>query len=328
MEKQLAFGHHAVLLDLHDVDDTPGPYTMSFGFEIGPLRESIKEIGLVHPPCIATEGEGTTQIVTGYRRILALKQLGWSKVVCEDISSLLPAPLERLLFAFYDNLASRVFNPIEKAMILKNLDPFISKEDIIQRVMPLLSLPCHEGTMNFYRNLALMKHEFKQSVAKGLLSLNAVKSLLSLEPESAECAFRCISEFTLNFNQQIQFIDIMTDISDIEGRSFSRILEGDPVRSVLENRHLNKPQKAKKLIEELRARRYPRLKRAEKRFQESLEGLSLPEGTRIDHPTYFEAPGYRLEVRFRNGENLMEKLRQLTQASGLREFRDPLDSDD
>jgi hypothetical protein len=328
VEKQLTFGRHAVLVDLHDMDDAPGPYSMSFGFELGLLCESIKEIGLVHPPCVAAEGKGRTEIVTGYRRILALKQLGWSKVLCEDVSSLLPSLLERFLFAFYENLASRSFNPIEKAMILKRLDPLLPTEVILKRLMPLLSLPSHEGTLNFYMELEAMKHEFKEAVVKGLLSLNAVKSLLDLKPESAEWAFRCISELMLNFNQQIQFIDIMTDISAIEGESFSQILDAEPMRAVLENAHLNKPQKAKKLLEELRSRRYPRLKRAEKRFQENLERLSLPEGTRIDHPSCFEAPGYRLEVQFQDGANLMEKLQHLAQVSALRKFRDPVDDDD
>ena len=120
----------------------------------------------------------------------------------------------------------------------------------------------------------------------------------------------------------------MNDISDMEGKNFSQILDEEPFRGVLRSIRLNKPQKAKALLEELRLRRYPRLKAVERRFQEKLESLSLPEGARIDHPAYFEAPGCTLQVRFRDGEQLMEKLRYLSQLPDLRELPDPLDDDD
>jgi hypothetical protein len=327
-ERECFVGQHAVSVDLNDLNEAPGPYTMSFGFELGPLRESIEEIGLVHPPCVVREGEGRIEIASGYRRILALKQLGWSKVACEDVSSLLESPLERLLFAFHENRVSRPFNAVEKAMVLSRLEPLLDKETILKGFMPLLSLPSHEGTLRFYVELAGMKQEVRDALAAGLISLNAAKSLLALKPESAECVFQCIRNLILNFNQQLQFIDIMTDLSEMEGGSFFQIMDSESIRAVLENRQLNKPQKARRLLEELRSRRYPRLREAEKRFQESLNRLSLPEGTRIDHPAFFEAPGYRLEVEFRDGEDLMDRLRRLSLLPGIREFRDPTDEDD
>lgn len=326
--KQRILGQRALLIDLSDMDDAHGPCAMSFGFELAPLCESIQEIGLVHPPCIVKEGKGQIAIVTGYRRILALKQLGWSKVACEDVSSALRSPLERLLFAFHENRAARAFNPVEKGMILKRLEPLLGKEEVLNRFMPLLSLPSHEGTLRFYVELAGMKRQCLDALASGRLSLNAARLLLDLKPDSAECAFQTLSKLALNFNQQVQFIDMMNDLSEINRKSFSRILDEDPLRAVLASDHLNTPQKAKKLLEELRSLRYPRWQNAEQRFRKRLDRLSLPEGTRIDHPSYFEAPGYRLEVRFRDGESLTRKLQHLAQVSGLRDFRDPVDEDD
>ena len=328
MENQCICGQHAVSIDLSEVNDAPGPYAMSFGFDLAPLCTSILEIGLVHPPCIAIDGAGRTEIVTGYRRMLALKQLGWRKVLCEDVSVLLPSPLQRLVFALYDNRASRTFNPVEKAMVLKRLDPFLDRRDLVSRFMPLLGLPSHEGTLLFYLSLAEMKDKYLEALAGGRLSLNAARSFLDLDDDQAECAFQIVSNLMLNVNQQIQFIDIMIDLSSIEGTSFSRILNREPVRTVLESELLNTPQKAKKLLEKLRSLRYPRWQEAEKKFQEKLDRVDLPDGTRIDHPAYFEAPGYRLEVNFRDGENLMRKLQNLSQLSGLKKFRDPLDDDD
>jgi hypothetical protein len=328
VDRQHIWGQRGIRLKSVEIDEAPGPYAMSFGFDLHPLCESIRNIGLLNPPCIGMGEKGEIEVITGYRRLLALKKLGWPEVTCEDLSFVLPSPRERLLFAFYENLASRVFNPVEKALILRRLEPLLDKEDILKRMMPLLSLPAHEGTFRFYAKLAEMNHAFKDAVAGGRISLNTAKSLMDLEPESAESAFQGIINLTLNFNQQTQFIDIMNDLFVIEGKFYSQILEAEPMAAILENKHLNKPQKAKKLLEELRSRRYPRWKAAERRFQENIARLSLPEGARIDHPAYFEAPGYRLEVQFQDGVDLMEKLRRLSQVSGLEEFRDPLDEHD
>jgi hypothetical protein len=138
MENQCITGQHTALIELSEMDEGPGPYAMSFGFDPGPLCASIREIGLVHPPCMAFDREGRAEIVTGYRRILALKRLEWRKVLCENVSGLLPTPLQRLVFALHENLVSRTFNPVEKAMVLQRLDPFLDKGDILERFMPLL----------------------------------------------------------------------------------------------------------------------------------------------------------------------------------------------
>jgi hypothetical protein len=325
---QCIVGTHPMVVDLQGIEEAPGPYTMSFGFDLAALCESISEMGLVHPPCIAMEGQGRIEVVTGYRRILALKQLGRRYVSCEDVSSFLPSPSERLVFAFHDNRASIAFNAVEKAMILERLGAFFEKSDILERFMPFLSLPAHENSLSFYLKLAKANHGFKLAVAGGKVSLNAAGSLLDLNPDSAQVALRYIASLALNFNQQIQFLELMNDISEIETRGFSQILDDARIRAIVQSSNLNKPQKARTLLEELRSRRYPRLKHTEKRFREKVERLSLPEGTRIEHPPYFEAPGYSLLVRFKDGDNLMGKLQSLSRLSALREFRDPMDDDD
>lgn len=327
MEKQCIFGQHTALIELSQLDDRPGPYAMSFGYDLGPLCASIREIGLVHPPCIAFDGEGRTELVTGYRRVLALKRLGWRKVGCENVSGILPTPLQRLDFALHENRVSRDFNPVEKAMVLQRLDPLLEKRDLLDRFMPLLGLPSHEGLLTFYLKLAKMKGEYLDALAGGRLSLNAARLLLDVDPDSADCAFQILSGFALNFNQQLQFIDLLIDISKIERKSFSQVLLSEPLQALFDKGPLNTPQRAKKLLEGLRAMRYPRWQKAEKRFREKLDRIPLPDGARIDHPAYFEAPGYRLEVRFQDGPDLMEKLGRLVRSNTLQDLQDPTGRD-
>jgi hypothetical protein len=328
VHEQHILGLRRTRIKLDSLDLTPGPYAMSFGFCLNPLCESIKAVGLVNPPCIGKDEEGRIEIICGYRRLLALKQMGWPEVSCEDLSSALPSPQERLVFALHENLASRAFNPIEKAMILRRLNLLYPKQALLKRFMPLLSLPSHEATLQFYVDLGGMSRNFMEAVAGGRLSLNAARALMARNQECAEGVLQFISKITLNFNQQIQFFDLMTDISAAEGKGFRRILAEKPLQTILGNSDLNKPQKAKKILEHLKARRQPRWSAAERQFRQKIERLALPEGVKIDHPPYFEAPGYRLEVHFRDGEDLIKKLNDLSLAPYLNEFNDHLADDD
>jgi hypothetical protein len=328
LDRQYIVGRQRIQVKLDELDEAPGPYAMSFGFDLKILCESIRAIGLVNPPCIGKDEKGSMEIISGYRRLLALKQMGWSEIACEDLSSTLPSTREKLLFALHENLASRAFNHVEKAMVLHRLAALYDKDVVLRDHMPLLSLHSHDETLLFYLRLAGMGHAFREAVAGNRLSLKAARVLVALDPQSGEALFHWISEVMLNFNQQMQFIDMLSDISTRERKSVARVLNEEGFQQILLNHHLNNPQKAKIIIDKLRIRRNPLLRAAENRFQESVDRLSLPAGVRIDHSPYFEAPGYCLEVHFRDGEGLVQKLRQIYELPALKAFGDPLFDDD
>jgi hypothetical protein len=139
-----------IVVELDEIPEGPGPYTMSFGFNLEDLRESIDRIGLINLPLVARNHKGSFDIVSGYRRMLAIKSMGERQILCEDVTSVLPSARERLLANFYENLATRKFNDIEKAMILHRLQQHVGTEEIIASFMPLLSLPSHGDTLKFY----------------------------------------------------------------------------------------------------------------------------------------------------------------------------------
>ena len=69
------FTEPPVMMDLDVLDTEPGPYCMSFGFELTALTESIKLFGLLNPPFVTAGAEGKLDVVPGYRRLLAAKAL-------------------------------------------------------------------------------------------------------------------------------------------------------------------------------------------------------------------------------------------------------------
>ncbi|UCF57339.1 MAG: ParB N-terminal domain-containing protein [Deltaproteobacteria bacterium] len=317
-----------ITLDLKDIDENPGPCCMSFGFDLGPLIRSIEKFGLINSPVVAKEGEGRVDVVTGYRRILALKSLKWKKIPCRDLSESGLSPLQLLLFNLYDNLATREFNEVEKGMILNRLIPYVPREEITKDYMPLLDLPSHESTLDIFLKMEELEHPLKESLAKGRISLQAIKPLMETGLDSRSALFEWIMNLNFNFNQQLQFIEYTLDLSIKEEREISELLGQKQFSSILGDEKLNNPQKAKLVLDLLRSKRFPSLARSEKTFQKQISSLSLPNGTTISHPPYFEGSNYRLEVLFKHGKELKEKINALLRVSGLKRLGNPWEEED
>jgi hypothetical protein len=298
----------AVMVNLKDFDEDPGPYCMSFGFDLKPLIRSIEESSLINAPLITRDSGGKIDVVAGYRRIMALKSLQRKKVPCKDLSDSGLSTLQLLLLNLYD---------------LKRLIPHLSRKKIVEHCLPLLNLPSHEPTLDSFLNLEKMEPHIKASLAAKRISFQTVKTLMEVDPDSRSAMFGWISKIRLNSNQQTQFIEYARDISIKEEKKVTELLGEKSFSSIMENGELNNPQKAKGVLDLLRSRRFPFLSRSEKVFQRKVSSLPLPEGVKVHHPPYFEGPDYRLEILFKEGKELKEKVDSLSGLSDLENIGDP-----
>jgi hypothetical protein len=298
-------------LDLEKIAESPGPYTMSYGFHLDGLRESIQKVGLVNPPLVARNQGGSFDIVSGYRRILALNALGQSNAFCLDVTLGLPTPLERFLAAFYEILATRKFNDIEKAIILSKLRDYATKEEILTSFMPCLSLPSHEGTLKFYLRLLDLEPNVQKAIAHEEVPIKVAKALVEMEKNSRQAVFSWFEILNFNINQQIKFIEYTQDISISDNTTISDILSSASFLQIADTAPLNTPQKAKAVLETLRVRRFPRLAQAQEAVATAISEISMPPESSIHYDPYLEDPNYRLEIRFKHGKDLKKAITKL-----------------
>lgn len=312
------------MLDLGDIEDSPGPYCMSFGFDIEPLTRSIGSVGLINAPLLIEKGEGGHTVIAGYRRIRALKAMDYEKIPCRILQGSQLSPLECLLLNLYDNLATRKLNEVEKGMVLKRLASRVAPEEILRHYMPLLGLPSHEPTLLFYLRLEReLEEDIKICLVQGNISVQVIRRLLDVDQEDREAIFEWISRLRLNFNQQNQFVDYIIHLGQINSISVTDFLLKHPLEKIISDERLNNPQKAKAILRFLKGMRFPSLVRSEETFRRNVARLGIPKGVRIDPPPYFESPHYRLEVLFKDGRELREKMEQLSSKGGLDELGDP-----
>jgi len=298
-------------LDLDQTAKSPGPYTTSFGFKLDVLCESIRKVGLINPPLVARNPEGAFDIVAGYRRILALRALGERETFGYDVTASLASPLERLLAGFYENLATRGFNDIEKAIVLNKLGNYVTTEEILVSFMPLLSLPSHEGTLNFYLKLLDLEENVQRSIGREEISIKVAKALVEMGKGERQALLHWIDLLRINFNQQIKFIEYVQDIGLKEMTTIPKILSEGSFVEIVENPRLNTPQKAKLVLEMLRVRLSPRLAQAQQAVESAVSAISMPREASIHYDPYLEHPCYRLDISFKHGKDLKRTISKL-----------------
>jgi hypothetical protein len=303
-------------VSLSDIDLKPGPFTMSFHFNLEPLKGSIDKFGILNPPYLLSNADGKYQVVAGYRRLLAAHELGWSSVLCE----ILPgdfSPVEALLLNFHDNLVHRHLNHIEKAMLLRSFTRFLGKEHVIPRFMPLLGLPPNNRTLELLLGLLDLEETIRNSIAAECLSVRIAGFMTGLESEDRLCINDLFTSLRWSFHLQWKVIEWTMEIASRQGLSIRAVLNEPRIRELLHHGTMNDPQKVKAIVKLLKARRFPSLVEAEGLFKRGLSRLSLPSGVTVTPPPFFEGVTYRLEVSFTRGQDLKEKLAELSHKPGL-----------
>src|SRR6516225_3958994 len=92
--------------------------------DIAALAESIRTVGLLHPPVVRSDGA----LVAGARRLAACRLLGWTEVPVHTID------LEQIVRGeFAENAHRKDFLPSEIASIMRELEP-VEKAAAAQRM--------------------------------------------------------------------------------------------------------------------------------------------------------------------------------------------------
>lgn len=309
-----------VKINISEVNLQPaGPFCMSFDFDLEVLKESILKYGIINPPYLIKNTDNSYTVVTGYKRLLATNELGWKAAECKVLPDRF-TECDALLFSLDDNLLHREFNSIEKAMIIDRLVNFLKKEEIIEKYLPLLTIPANRHSLILYLNLNELEDTVKVSVARGTVSLKVAGLMENIDKESRLSINNLFNYFTFSINQQVQLFQYLEEISRREGQSIKDIIDSSDVQEILTDASMNKPQKAKAITAVLKSRRFPSLSEAQMAYKKGMDRLSLPSGVNVTAPPFFEGVNYRLEIAFSDGKELADTINNLNKLPELSEI--------
>ena len=306
---------------ISDLDLNPGPFCMSFNFSLEQLKSSIERFGVLNAPYVIKDSESRYTVVTGYRRLLAVRDLGWAEVLCHVMPANFP-PLEALLLNLYDNIVHRKMNEFEKAMVLERLNRYVKKDALINKFMPMLGIPANKQNLDIFLQVPKLEEQIRTSIATERISLRVAGLMITLDSGDRLKVNELFTALRLSFNQQWEVIQWIVEIASREGRPPKEILEDDALTEIMDNSAMSNPIKLKTIVRILRKRRFPSVVKAENAFKKGVSRLSLPQGLKIVPPPFFEGKKYRLEIGFSQGEELKEKVERLFHQPGLEQITD------
>ena len=311
-------------IELDSIDTESAPFSFSYGFNVSHLVDSIQQVGLINPP-ILKKAEDSLVLIAGYKRVLALKKLKWSRVegliILEDIP-----PLKCLLINLHDNISTRKLNEVEKAILISKLAEYMKPEQVVENYFSLLDLPKYMPMYNLYIWIAnSLSKKIKDQLASGDISLKTVRFMYENEIpcDDIEIYGDLMLKLKFSFNEQMQLIEYTQDICRKEGIKLKQLFEEKEVKDIIESKSLTNRDKSKKILNLFRKKNFPKLYHAEDVFKKRVQRLNLPSGVELKAPPYFESPYYKLEIAFRDGHELKRKLLDIINTEGIELVGDP-----
>ncbi len=301
---------------LHNIDllsDNFDRYLFNFERDSTEIADTIKKVGLINPVILKenpdTDDEYT--VICGYQRILACQKLGWVSIDAKVISRLSEEDI--LLLVLHDNLSSRGFNEIEKAVVIEKFMCIgYSYDRLIAEIASFLGIPPKIKIIEKFLSVLRLDSEIKRCVANGELELEKVFLLVELEKMDKEIVFRTLfRESSTNINETKAIIRNLLDLKLIKKQGMVELLSSKEVTNILLDSKYNKRQKGEMVCRLIKHMRYPVISEKEDGFSVLCRELGIDNDIRINHSKYFEGDEIRITIKASNEDKLKANLEKL-----------------
>ncbi len=305
-----------IQISLDNIDLSSGNYDrylFSYGRDSSSLIGSLKQVGLINPVILKKnrDAEGVYTIVCGYQRIRACQELGIKKVEAKVIKGLNDE--EIMLIALHDNLSSRGFNEIEKAIIIKRfLVLGYSYDRLMSEITPLLGVPPNKNIIDKYIDILTLDTEIKKSVADDDLEPEKAFLLITLDGAERDIVWRVLfRESNTNVNEAKETIRNLLDLKQIKQMGMVELLSSEEISLIISDNKSKKRQRGERICRLIKTMRYPVINKKENEFDKLCRELGMDNDVRINHSRYFEGDEIRITIRASNEEKLRVSIEKL-----------------
>jgi hypothetical protein len=303
-------------VNLRDIDRENDLFSMSFEPDLGRLRSSVQQIGVLAPIWLRRKGP-KLQIINGFRRFDVVRALGetevraliWEEEVLDDRSA--------FEMSLHENVLTRALNIAEKAIVVGKLldDLSVSRDEVVRIHLPLVGLEPHEGVLNTFQVINTFTPEVKRYVVSRSVSLANTGLLGKFSIQEQEVICRFLSPLRLGENVLREILTFVREICLRDHTEMERLISDRSIRDILSDPRLSGPQKVQSLRGALRKKRYPQLSNLEARFKRWRNGVTLRPHVRISPPPFFEGDRFKVEFSFEGPDDyeaVVEELRNLS----------------
>ena len=306
----------ALLARIDFNDDT---YRMTTETDVDCLTKSIKRLGLIHPP-ILIEKAVDFSIVSGFRRIKACRNLGWSRIKGKILPENTP-PTDCVRLAISENALHRKLNLVEQAGAFHMLHTVFRDDHRIVQEASLLGLPDNPAYIKKVQKIHGMPQPVQQGILSGSLSLPTALELNTMSRDTAVAFADLFNVLQISLNKQREIITFIREIAIREDISVLELLKSREIRNILEEDQSDRAHRARRVRAYLKQRRFPSLTKAEETLRAQIRQLKLGSGLSLKPPQHFEGTTYTLAMTFKNMPELLKRKEALDRAVKNPTFR-------
>ncbi|MCJ7642838.1 MAG: ParB/RepB/Spo0J family partition protein [Desulfobacterales bacterium] len=300
------------MISLRQIDLSDETFSVNFLADLQSLRSSIQEIGLIQPVILREKGD-RYQIVCGFRRIRVLGELQIPEAVSRMVRENEVEEFKLFSLALHENLTTRGFNAVEKALALDKLihyfriDPTVA----IRTYLPLLSLETNEKILKTFLSLARMEDEVKRYVVKEEVSRSNIRRLAAFNTEERKAILSLISSLKLGENRLKEILTLLEEIAQRDQCLLKEIVDRPELHAIVSHKELTPSQRTDRVKTALMNLRFPRMHQLEEGFEQKKKELDLPPGVSLHHDLHFEGKRLKMEIHFETLEEYQSLLAEL-----------------
>lgn len=266
------------------------------------LIASVREHGILQPPLVMASQDDAFVVLSGLRRLQALRQVGGEETLCRVVAS----DIEKralLLLILEEHRWHLPLTVSEKAFFLALAKRFLPPEELTE-FYPLLALPERDQAKEKLLALTNLPPAILGTAHAGRLSAATAQTLATLSTEDQSSVFAVLTKIPLGDNKQKRFLELLADARDLCQETFTAILRRPEITNIFADKLMNPPQKSQRLLDTLAALAAPESSAVERRFRQWQSALALPAGARVEHSPAFENDTLRLILPFTGQEAL------------------------
>lgn len=306
-----------IKIPISDISKTDDRFRFCYFPDLSTVLLSIKKIGLVYP-LVLTVREGKKIIVCGWKRLLACEKLSFSEVPAVFLHE--EDDLNVFNTAVFENVSFRRFDLLEKAEILFKWRRFKIKElTVIKECMPLLGIPPTKEYFDLFDSISGLDNGIKKEIAHSRMDLKTLAVFVDLDPISRRYILPLL--LSLSQNKQKELLGNLVEISLRDDISSAKLIKSKEIQTIMNLEHLSVRQKAERLTQYLKEKRFPMLSSR----LNSFASLTNKTGLKRKHidikaSDYFEGEGMTFSFSVSDVHEYNKRLKALTELAGRKEL--------
>ena len=303
---------------IKEIDYENKRFVFRHAFDVRDLENSIRYEGLIYHPILLEEGSGDYKIVSGYRRLMACKNLGLEDVLCLVYPKNLLGKEDLLKISIAENTKRKNLLPVEIAEALLRIKEELDMDikTLAEQFGETFGIGSSQEVVERYLRLNLFDQEAKDFLAT--IPNAKIGFEVASIPDSKD------RETMMSFLREnrsmkpTQVNRLIKDIDQLKNKEpnvdYKGVFEEEAIRKILDNHEQKGSKKIQAFLEEISNKADPDRRHKQKTYQKYLldlekvleeEKTGLSELVQVRKDDSFEKSSIRIVLDVSNSADLV-----------------------